>query len=327
MSDLAVTVPAMAQWEALGTSAVLVVADERELNRAHAIVQRELDALDRACSRFRDDSDLARVNSQAGRTVKVDPLLIEAVDVALRAARLTGGDVDPTVGVALELAGYDRDWSLLEQAASGRSEPSGPLRVRALARAGWQAIELDRERSTIRIPVGVKLDLGATAKAWAADRAGRDVHDATGCGALVSLGGDISTAGTPPAGGWQVHVTDDHRDGPGAPGQRIVIRGGGLATSSTVARRWLHEGRAMHHIIDPATGHPAAGPWRTASVAAISCVDANIASTAALLRREEAPSWLADLGVPARLVSQEGEVLTIGSWPSQEATREEEPLR
>lgn len=322
----ALTAPATAGWEALGTSAVLVVSDECELECAEAIVRRELDAVDLACSRFREDSDLARVNARAGLPVKVDPLLIEAVDVALRAARLTDGAVDPTIGVALEIAGYDRDWSLLEPVGpeTAMSSPRPPVRelkarprIRAVVRAGWQAMELDRARSTIRIPIGVKLDLGATAKAWAADRAAHAVHDATGCGALVSLGGDISTAGSGPPAGWHIHVTDDHRDGPDAPGQRVVIHGGGLATSSTVARRWRHDGREMHHIIDPITGRPVTSPWRTASVAAASCVDANIASTAALLGGEDSPRRLAEAGLPARLVRHDGTVTAVGSWPAE----------
>lgn len=316
-------VPGLAEWEALGTTAVLVVADERNLSSARAIVEHELQALDLACSRFRDDSDLARANANAGRVVKVQPLLVEAVEVALRAARLTDGDLDPTVGLALELAGYDRDWDLLEklpqpdELSGARPEGSRP-KISVRTKPGWQAVELNSRHSTIRIPLGVKLDLGATAKAWVADRAGQAVFEATGCGTLLSLGGDISVAGPSPSGGWQVHVTDDHRDGLSAPGQRVVIRGGGLATSSTTARRWRHEGQAMHHIIDPRTGHPVSSPWRTVSVAAINCVDANIASTAALLRGDDGPRWLAELGMPARLVGQDGEVLTVGSWPEQE---------
>jgi FAD:protein FMN transferase len=323
---------ARASWQALGTSVELVLSDSSALAQARAIVERQLDEIDRACSRFREDSELTRVNACAGRTVRVDPLLAEAVEVALRAAELTGGDVDPTVGAALELAGYDRDWQLLERpddqsdraGAAMQQPPTHPSettprapRVIATVRSGWEAVELDRDRATLRIPVGVKLDLGATAKAWAADRASQAVHDATGCGVLVSLGGDISTAGPSPAPGWPVHVTDDHRSGPDAPGQTISIAGGGLATSSTTVRRWRHDGRTMHHIIDPSTGGSAAGVWRTVSVAAIDCADANIAATATIVRGSGAPEWLAELGLPARLVDHDGAVLKIGSWPAE----------
>jgi thiamine biosynthesis lipoprotein len=312
-------------WQALGTSVELLLCEHDALERAQAIVERELEEIDRACSRFRDDSELARVNARAGRTVRVDPLLAEALELALRAAELTGGDVDPTLGASLELAGYDRDWQLLEEpcplephGAAPHSPQDASLRVLASVRAGWESVELDRERATLRIPPAVKLDLGATAKAWAADRAAGAVWEATGSGVLVSLGGDISTAGPSPAAGWRIHVTDDHRSGPGAPGQTIAISSGGLATSSTTVRRWQHRGRLMHHIIDPLTGEPAAGAWRTVSVAALDCADANIAATAAIVRGERAPEWLAGLPVPARLVGHEGQVVTVGSWPGEE---------
>jgi FAD:protein FMN transferase len=341
-------------WQALGTGVELLLSDSRMLAQARAIVERQLSEIDRACSRFREDSELSRVNACAGRTVRVGPLLIEAIEVALRAAELTAGDVDPTVGAALELAGYDRDWRLLACPAMGdpwmgeppcqdRADPASvpshegdsphsesppaitpesPISHRAshvvaTVRSGWKTVELDRDRATLRIPLGVKLDLGATAKAWAADRASRAVHDATGCGVLVSLGGDVSTAGPSPAAGWRIHVTDDHRDGPDAPGQTISIASGGLATSSTTVRRWRHEGRTMHHIIDPSTGEPVANVWRTVSVAAIDCADANIAATAAIVRGRQAPEWLAGLGLPARLVGRAGDILAVGSWPRE----------
>jgi len=306
---------AKTSWQALGTSAVLVVDQSDALAQARSIVERELDQIDRACSRFREDSELTRLNARAGQAVRVAPLLVQATEVALRAAELTEGDVDPTVGRALELAGYVRDWHLLD-----RDSPTvtGPKRtVRASFRSGWRTVEVDRGRTTLRIPAGMKLDLGATAKAWAADRASRAVYGAIGCGVLVGLGGDIATAGPAPSRGWTIHVTDDHRAGPRAPGQTISIEGGGLATSSTTVRRWSHEGQAMHHIIDPSTGAPARSMWRTVSVAALDCADANIAATAAIVRGPDAPTWLEGMGLPARLVGCDGEVHTVGNWPRE----------
>jgi thiamine biosynthesis lipoprotein len=309
---------ARAGWEALGTRVVLLVDDPEALAPARAIVERELRAIDRACSRFRSDSDLQRANAGAGRFVGVEPLLIEAVQVALRAAVLTDGDVDPTVGNALILAGYDRDWTLLERPAptDGFADAARPA-ITASVTPGWRAIELDRERSAIRVPTGVCLDLGATAKAWVADCAAAAVHGATGAGTLIGLGGDIATAGAAPGEGWRIYVTDDHRRVPGEQGQTISIRCGGVATSSTTARRWRHEGQTRHHIIDPATGAPIAPGWRTASVAAETCLDANIASTAALIRADTAPAWLEQLGLPARLVGDDGAVRLVGEWPAE----------
>ena len=312
---------------------------------ARDAVDHELAAVDLACSRFRADSELVRCNRHAGRPVAVGPLLFEALELALDAARLSGGDVDPTIGRALELAGYDRDWSLLAEAPGERSAPGerGPddpsaageprapgepstgepaaavgrapvltLRVRS----GWHTVELDAARRTVRVPAGISLDLGATAKAWAADRAAAAAQRAAGGGVLVSLGGDIATAGDAPSGGWRVRVTDDHRSAPSAPGQTISIGSGGLATSSTTVRRWSDAGHAMHHIIDPATGAPARSCWRTVSVAAADCAQANIATTAAIVRSRGAVAWLDALGLPARLADHDGRVVLSGGWPA-----------
>jgi FAD:protein FMN transferase len=302
-----------ARWEALGTSVVVQLTDPGALVRARSRVQRELHAIDRACSRFRDDSELAYLNAHAGHKVSASPMLFAAVELAVRAAQLTGGDVDPTVGQALVLAGYDRDWRLLDRPGEQPEQPAVVARVRA----GWRSVELDRGHSSIRIPAGVRLDLGATAKAWAADRAACAAAEAGDCGALVSLGGDIATSGPGPEAGWRIHVTDDHRSDPSAPGQTISISSGGLATSSTAVRRWSHRGLHMHHIIDPATGAPARTRWRTVSVAAADCAEANIATTAALVRDEAALPWLRGLGLPARLVDQRGRVTTVGGWPAE----------
>jgi thiamine biosynthesis lipoprotein len=302
-------------WEALGTTVVLRVSEAAALWPARAAVERELAAIDRACSRFREDSELAYVNSRAGRRMAVQPLLLEALELALRAASLTDGDVDPTVGRALELAGYDRDWRLLDAAGEA---PARPRALIARTHSGWRSVELDHAGSWVRVPAGITLDLGATAKALAADRAAAAAADAAGCGALVSLGGDLATAGPAPRQGWLVRVTDDHRSATDAPGQTIAIADGGLATSSTTVRRWSHEGRTRHHIIDPRSGEPALGRWRTVSVAAASCADANIASTAALVRGSRAGAWLSEQGLPARMVDRRGRVSVVGGWPEKD---------
>lgn len=313
---------ASAAWEALGTGVVLRLTDPTALDCARAAVEQELDAIDRACSRFRPDSELSRVNAGCGRPIRVGKRLLEALVVALRAAELTDGDVDPTLGRALDLSGYDRDRLLLQPPCGEpelRKHLSQPrwcaqaIAVRPLS--GWRSVSVDRARSTVRIPHGVRLDLGATAKAWAADRAAARVAQATGCGVLVGIGGDIATDGPTPTGGWRIRVTDDHRSAPSAPGQTVAIFSGGLATSSTAARRWSHDGHTMHHIIDPSTQAPAATIWRTVSVAAASCTDANIATTAALVRSDGAAAWLERLGLPARLLDRAGNVTAVGSWP------------
>ncbi len=324
---------AQATWRALGTSVVLRVSEAGALAAARAMLVAELAATDLACSRFRPDSELEALNAAPGRFVGVSGLLFDAVSVALRAAALTGGAVDPTLGNAIVDAGYSRDWELLEHPhEAARSQESGSLSpdtLRGGARAftarrvqPWERIRLRADRSAIRLPDGIRLDLGATAKAFAADRAAAAISSATGVGVLVCLGGDISVAGPVPHGGWLIFVTDDHRASARAHGQTISIGDGGLATSSTTVRRWVHDGRTMHHILDPASGNPAGGPWRTVSVAGASCVDANTASTAAIVLGAAAPQWLAAQGLPARLVSHAGDTHVLAGWPPDDAASE-----
>jgi thiamine biosynthesis lipoprotein len=332
--------PATARWEALGTTALVRVGDPAALQRARELLAAELERIDRAASRFRPDSELERVNACAGRFVAIGPLLHEALAVALAAAKRTQGAVDPTLGAAIRLAGYTRDYAELQRVSGGegpiaeQAPPSdtteageaestpGPHLVRVSRTPGWEAVRLSDDPRGVLVPPGVALDLGATAKALAADRAARAIADATGAGTLVSLGGDIAVAGPPPPGGWLVHVTDDHRSGPDAPGQTVSIQQGALATSSTTTRRWRHRGQTMHHILDPSTGEPARGPWRTVSVAAPSCVEANTASTAAIVLGERALAWLAEQRLPARLVARDGEVKRLGGWPAPQRSRE-----
>ena len=289
-----------AQWSVWGTVARVVVTDPAHLDDAASIVRAELTAVDTACSRFRPDSEL-NAACRANRPVEVSPLLAGLVAAALDAARQTGGDVDPTVGAALCGLGYDRDFATL----TGRQVAPA---VRIFPTPDWRAVRLrDRE---LTVPHGVLLDLGATAKAVAADRAAASVALRLGTGVLVALGGDIATAGPAPAGGWRVLV----QDRPGDP--ECLVRlpaGAALATSSTAVRTWGRPGELLHHILDPRTGRPAPTVWRTVSVSAYSCLRANTLSTAAIVRGHAARTLLD--GVPARLVTPDLAVLRLGGWP------------
>lgn len=298
-----------ARFQAFGSTAVVGVTDLRRLVNARVAVSRTVEEFDLACSRFRDDSELSMVNAAGGERVRVSRVLIDTVAAALRAARLTDGDVDPTVGEALIALGYDRDYALV-----GAAEPR---RVSVVQVPGWRTIELDPEASTIRLARGVRLDLGATAKALAADRAAAAASAAAGCGVLVSFGGDIALAGAAPPAGWRVRVTDDHRSSVDAPGQWITLQSGGLATSSTTARTWATDAGPAHHLINPATGKPATSIWRTVSVSAGSCLDANIATTASIIRGERAVPWLESMRLPSRLVGVAGAVRHLVGWPEE----------
>jgi thiamine biosynthesis lipoprotein len=296
-------------FPALGGVGIVQVTEPGALPVAREAVLALVEQIDLACSRFREDSELSRLNAASGETVAVGPLLLDALLESLRGAEITGGAVDPTIGAALVALGYDRS---LEQLRD-----TGARRPRLVGVPGWRSVRVDPERATVRVPRGVRIDLGATAKALAADRAAAAARAAAGCGVLVALGGDIAMAGEPPAAGWRVRVTDDHRAGVNAPGQWISLAGGGLASSSTTVRRWRAGPGEAHHLIDPATGQPATVVWRTVSVAAATCVDANLASTAAIVRPHGAPEWLTGQGLPARLVAADGTVRHVAGWPRE----------
>jgi thiamine biosynthesis lipoprotein len=300
---------ALESWKALGTSVHVVATDADGLGRARSAVSEVLEDVDTAYSRFRSDSELSHLNANPGRPVRVSRLLATAIDAAQRAARLTDGAVDPTIGHAIRVAGYDDDFSRVAAEA-------GPLNLRAWRVPGWQAIRFDPRSRTVLLPPGVELDLGATGKALAADLAAKAALSAAGIGGvMVSLGGDIAMAGAPPSGGWRIHVAEDSRRSPAADGEVICLPSGGVATSSTTVRRWTRGAAVLHHIIDPTTSLPATGPFRTVTVAAATCLDANIASTAAIVRGEGAIDWLLSRRLPARLVENDGTIHYIGRWP------------
>ncbi len=265
-----------ASWQAIGTTAVVSVAHPGDLPVARQLLEAELARVDRAASHYREDSELMHLCRAAGTRMAVSAYFRDMLLAALGAAHATDGLVDPTLG----------------------HEP------------GWKHISIGEW--AVSLPSGATIDLGATGKAFAADRAVSAIAAAIELrGVLVSLGGDIATAGQAPTGGWQVHVTDDHRSGPQAPGQTVTIQSGALATSGTTVRT----GPGGHHIIDPRTGRAAQTPWRTASATAANCVDANTATTAAIILGDEAPAWLGARGLAARLVNVDGTVVTTGGWP------------
>jgi FAD:protein FMN transferase len=188
--------------------------------------------------------------------------------------------------------------------------------VHVSRRATWRDIEADAETRTLAVPPGTVVDLGATAKAWAADCAAADIAARLGCGMLVNLGGDIAVAGPSPSRGWSVRIAGTPPDESGAV---VSITSGGLATSSSGVRRWRRGGCVLHHIIDPRTSTSTATPWVTVSVAAASCLDANIASTTSVIRGAAALGWLGRLELPARLVDHSGNVQVLGGWPADGA--------
>jgi thiamine biosynthesis lipoprotein len=282
------------------TTVELVVTEPRAVAPATAILEHQLDRVEQVASRFRADSELHwlhhRVAKEPSRTHMVSEDLFEAVTLA----------VDPTVGEALRAIGYDRDFSELVDGTDG-SLPA-PQAI-----PGWQTITVDRENRAIGLLPGTVLDLGATAKAWAADRAARAIADELGCGTLVSLGGDVAVRNAP-AQGFTVGIADVTGDNNTA--VKVQITSGGLATSGIGRRHWRLGPYRVHHLIDPDTGLPVDPFWTTVSVAAGSCVDANTASTAAMIKGATAEAWLEERALPARLVRTDGTTRTVADWPA-----------
>lgn len=309
---------AVAERAALGTSARVAVWPPESLGGAVAAVDSVLSALDRQASRFRQDSEISWIHRSRGGLFMLSDGLAEAISVALEAARWTGGLTDPTVGDALIVLGYDRDFAAIDP---DRREPAGS----PAPAPGWQTVRLDGP--LLWLPADVRLDLGATAKGLGSDRAVRAAMAAQGQagGVLVSLGGDMAVAGQPPRDGWPILAAEEAGPAGSSRAQQVRLASGAVATSSITCRQWRRAGRVLHHIVDPRTGLPADGPWQMVSVAASTCADANAAATAAIVAGAEAEQWLASAGLPARLVTHDREVRYAGGWPDADGGRIDVP--
>ncbi|MEH0108402.1 FAD:protein FMN transferase [Tersicoccus sp. MR15.9] len=315
VADVAAVHVGAARWEAIGTTCRVHTTDPGAVVEARRLVSAQLTELDVACSRFRHDSELTQLPH--GRWVEVSPVLFSLIEAARLTAQRTDGAVDPTIATAMDAAGYDRDLDAVQKRVPEHREP--------VPAPGWFRVMTDAASSRVLLPHRVELDLGSSAKAWAADRAATTAAAKLGCGVLVNLGGDLRAAGAAPAGGWQLTVDD----GLPGPGPAITITAGGLASSSTARRTWQvrerdGELRRLHHILDPRTGEPAPRTWRLVSATAPTCLTANAATTAAVVLGAAAPAWLEARGIHARLVSEgpDGErlVRTTGDWPATTTT-------
>jgi thiamine biosynthesis lipoprotein len=291
-------------WSDWSCKVRVTVDRDSALEDARAIVIGLMDDVAESVDRFRPDSELSAINAAAGRMIPVSRRTVALLYVALDAAASTGGAVDPTIGLHVQHAGYDADIDAVRSAVQ-------PVRPLELQQADWCRVRVDHALSLAGIPAGLQLDLGATAKAWTADTAAREIADTLGTAVLVEIGGDLSVAGHREHS-WQIDVGEQS----GVRAQRIAMAYGGLATSSTAIRRWRTTEGEAHHIIDPRTGRPSTGPWRTATVWAATAVEANAASTAALVLGDEAVAYLNEAGLAARLVGRYGQVWTTTGWPT-----------
>jgi thiamine biosynthesis lipoprotein len=307
-----VTDPLVRHLRAIGTTATVVVQDPAFADRAVALLDDELRQVDETCSRFRSDSELEMIHQNAGHAVRVSTRLFHALETACDVASRTRGAVDPTIGNAIAALGYDRD---IGEIAAADGPPAALQPV-----AGYGHIQLSRPQQTVRIPRGVRLDLGSTAKALAADQAAARLAADLGTGVLVSLGGDVAVAGPAPSEGWAVGIALESATPADQVDQVVAIRQGGLASSSTSVRRWMAGGREVHHIVDPRTGDCVEPYWSLVSAVGATCVDANAATTAAMVWGEAALDYLPSFGQAMRLVRHDGCVTYLNGWPEAVAS-------
>jgi thiamine biosynthesis lipoprotein len=294
---------AAVSFPAMGTE-VTVLAPAGRAGEAAGRARRLFEDWERRLSRFRDDSELARLNAHAGRPVPVGELLYRVLETALRAAWATGGVYDPTMAHQLERLGYDRSFEQLPASSPGRP-PAGPG-------GGWREVGMDPAARLVTLPPGVGVDLGGIAKGMAVDAAVERLG-AAGLGpVLVNAGGDLRVGGRPPGGGdWWIAI-----DGPRGP-LRVPLAAGALATSGIARRRWSQAGQRRHHLLDPRTGEPAwTGLWSVTAVAG-SCAQAEVAAKVAfVLGRDAGTGFLRGQGLAGLLAGEDGRWWPAGPWPA-----------
>ena len=265
-----------------------------------------LEVIDKACNRFRPDSELSRLNEAQGDVV-LSTVLVRALVAARRASELTGGLCDPTILPSLEALGYDRDYDSLGDVADT------PMDLRPAP--GFSALGFDEVARTVHKTFDCRIDLGASAKALVADLVAQDVAP-TG-GVVVEIGGDVSARGRGLKGPWVVGIASTLTITGDEP--RIALEDGAIATSSNDVRTWRRGDHVIGHIIDPRSGRSAVSPFAAATVIDTDCVSANAFATAALLWGEDAAWHIAQAGRSARLVRHDGTVEFVGAWPREEA--------
>jgi FAD:protein FMN transferase len=281
-------------FRAMGTDFEVLLdgASEVDALAAFSWAQWEFDHLEAMFSRFRDDSELSRLN--ANGEIDASPEMLAVVSAGLAARERTGGRFDPTVHDALVAAGYDRTFELVAERTAPAAPSPGP--------AGG-AVRIDGGR--IELAPGVRLDLGGIAKGFAADRVAAELAPVGAC--LVNAGGDVAVRGVPSLGAWGVAV--ETPDG----SMTLALVAGGLATSGADRRRWRTEEGEQHHLIDPRTGRPADTDVLRVTAAAGSAVEAEVLAKALFLAGEHAGAAEADaLGVPAVFVTRDRRVRMTG---------------
>ena len=259
-------------------------------------------------SRFLPDSELSRLNAADAPQV-VSPALFAVIETALWAAQQSGGLYDPTNLAALEAAGYDRSFEhVVTRNGFAWHAPADALDSQPRRQGGYAGIVLDAATGAVTKPAGVRLDLGGIGKGWTVDRAAEQLLGAEAF--LVNAGGDLYAHGRPGhARGWRVTIEHPLRRTHWI--ARLFIDHAGLATSTTMKRRWTVAGRSQHHLIDPRTGQPAITDALSVTVVAPRTVTAELLAKVALLLGADAGlEYLSTTaGVEGLIYTADGHVL------------------
>ena len=277
-----------------------------------AVAGREVEALfaewERVLSRFQPTSELSRLNlassgARARREVLVGDLVLAVTRAALAAAEATDGLFDPTLLHSLVAEGYDQSFELMPASRSSTGPSAEP------GRGHWRDVRVDLLLRSVSLPPGVGLDFGGIAKGMAVDAAVDRLRAAGITPVVVEAGGDLAVHGTPVDGTWPIDVET------GATITGVELDRGAMATSSIAKRRWMVNGELRHHLLDPRTGRAAVTDLLSATVAANTCREAEVAAKCALILGEAAGgSFLDSLGLAGLLVAQDGRIVPIGGW-------------
>jgi FAD:protein FMN transferase len=311
-----------ATWRAMGSAVEVRIVDAEP--RHLRLVQDVVAHLEARWSRFSPTSDVSRLNAAGGAPVRVDPFTVRLLEMMASGASATDGAYDPTLLAPLVALGYVASWE--DPGAVTSLAPGCALR------SDVRQVLVDREHGVVQLPPGAVIDAGGIGKGLAADIAveaviagvpgvgvpgvgvpGVGVPDV---GVMVSIGGDVRVAGTPPdERGWVIAVADEPG---GAPVAELCVADAGVATSGTMHRTWPTPGGTAHHLIDPRTGRPTATGPRSVAVATVVAGDAAWAEvwTKALVVSGVAHTLdrLDDLRLAGRVRLGDGTVVTNSSW-------------
>ncbi len=271
------------EFSAMNTGILLAAeGDSAQVAQGFRQAEQMVHDLERRFTRFQPDSELSALNRSAGGWFQASPELYEVMQLSLSYFENTGGLFNPGVLVALEQSGYDR--SMTEIRAAGSSLPA-----RAAAAIyqppAFDQVELDPERGAIRLPDGMRVDLGGIAKGWIAERAAKRLSRyASAC--AVNAGGDLYASGEPLDGPtWPVGLEDPFH--PERDLAVLSIRQGAVATSTVTRRTWKQGRQERHHIIDPRTGLPSNSSWASVTAITSHATQAEVLAKALLIAGPE----------------------------------------